>query len=110
MKKGEIWDSFFDPTLGSEQSGRRPAVIISGNLVNDNVRTVIVCPLTSKLKEYKGNLILDPNDRNGLDKRSEVMTIHVRSLSKERLKRKIGEINDSEMAVIIESLDKIIRY
>ena len=110
MKKGEIWDAFFDPTLGSEQSGRRPAVIISGNLVNDNVRTVIVCPLTSKLKEYKGNLILDPNDRNGLDKRSEVMTIHVRSLSKERLKRKIGEINDSEMAVIIESLDKIIRY
>ncbi len=110
MKKGEIWDSFFDPILGSEQSGRRPAVIISGNLVNDNVRTVIVCPLTSKLKEYKGNLILDPNDRNGLDKRSEVMTIHVRSLSKERLKRKIGEINDSEMAVIIESLDKIIRY
>ena len=110
MKKGEIWDSFLDPTLGSEQSGRRPAVIISGNLVNDNVRTVIVCPLTSKLKEYKGNLILDPNDRNGLDKRSEVMTIHVRSLSKERLKRKIGEINDSEMAVIIESLDKIIRY
>ena len=110
MKKGEIWDAFFDPTLGSEQSGRRPAVIISGNLVNDNVRTVIVCPLTSKLKEYKGNLILDPNERNGLDKRSEVMTIHVRSLSKERLKRKIGEINDSEMAVIIESLDKIIRY
>ena len=110
MKKGEIWDAFFDSTLGSEQSGRRPAVIISGNLVNDNVRTVIVCPLTSKLKEYKGNLILDPNDRNGLDKRSEVMTIHVRSLSKERLKRKIGEINDSEMAVIIESLDKIIRY
>ena len=110
MKKGEIWDSFFDPMLGSEQSGRRPAVIISGNLVNDNVRTVIVCPLTSKLKEYKGNLILNPNDKNGLDKTSEVMTIHIRSLSKERLKRKIGEISDSEMAVIIESLDKIIRY
>jgi mRNA interferase MazF len=110
MKKGEIWDAFFDPTLGSEQAGRRPAVIISGNLVNDNVRTVIVCPLTSKLKEYKGNLVLDPNDRNGLDKRSEVMTIHIRSLSKERLKRKVGEINDSEMAVIIDSLDKIIRY
>ncbi len=110
MKKGEIWDSFFDPMLGSEQSGRRPAVIITGNLVNDNVRTVIVCPLTSKLKEYKGNLILNPNDKNGLDKTSEVMTIHVRSLSKERLKRKIGEISESEMAVIIESLDKIIRY
>lgn len=110
MKKGEIWDSFFDPMLGSEQSGRRPAVIISGNLVNDNVRTVIVCPLTSKLKKYKGNLILNPNDKNGLDKTSEVMTIHIRSLSKERLKRKIGEISDSEMAVIIESLDKIIRY
>ncbi|HNU59861.1 MAG TPA: type II toxin-antitoxin system PemK/MazF family toxin, partial [Aquaticitalea sp.] len=34
MKQGEIWDVYFDPIKGSEQGGRRPAVIISGNLAN----------------------------------------------------------------------------
>ena len=110
MKQGEIWDVFLDPTLGSEQSGRRPAVIISGNLVNNNIRTLIVCPLTSKLKNYEGNLVLSPNDRNGLKSKSEVMTIHIRSLAKERFKRKIGKITNSEMSVILESLSKIIKY
>ena len=110
MKQGEIWDVFLDPTLGSEQSGRRPAVIISGNLVNNNIRILIVCPLTSKLKNYEGNLILSPNERNGLKSKSEVMTIHIRSLAKERFKRKIGKLTNSEMSVILESLSKIIKY
>lgn len=110
MKKGEIWEVFLDPTMGSEQSGRRPAVVISGNLANKHLNTVIVCPLTSKLKNYHGNLIIDPNIRNGLKRKSEVMSVHVRSISKERLKKKMGHFNASEMNVIIENLEKIIKY
>ncbi len=110
MKKGEIWDVYLDPVKGSEQGRRRPAVILSGDLVNANLKTLIVCPLTSKLKNYHGNLILEPNQINGLSKRSEVMTIHIRSISKERLKVKIGQINKTEMDLILESLHKIITY
>jgi mRNA interferase MazF len=96
--------------LGSEQGGRRPAVIISGNMVNRNINTIIVCPLTSSLKNYEGNLILKPNDRNGLQQISEVMTIHVRSISKERFKKKIGYISKDELSIIFESLNKILKY
>ncbi|HNQ26831.1 MAG TPA: type II toxin-antitoxin system PemK/MazF family toxin [Aquaticitalea sp.] len=110
MKQGEIWDVYFDPIKGSEQGGRRPAVIISGNLANANLNTVIVCPLTSKLKNYHGNLVVTPNDINGLSKKSEVMTVHIRSVSKERLKQKIGRFNSDELAVVIQSLNKIIKY
>lgn len=110
MKQGEIWEVYLDPVKGSEQGGRRPAVIISGNLVNSNLKTVIVCPLTSKLKNYHGNLIVNPSKRNGLKAKSEVMTIHVRSLSKERFKNKLGVFNDKEMSVVIEGLNKIIKY
>ncbi len=110
MKQAEIWEVYFDPTIGSEQNGRRPAVIISGNLANKHLNTVIVCPLTSKLKNYHGNLIVSPNKINGLQKKSEVMSVHVRSISKERFKRKVGHFNKSEMATIIESLEKIIKY
>jgi mRNA interferase MazF len=110
MKKGEIWEVFLDPTIGSEQSGRRPAVVISGNLANKHLNTVIICPLISKLKNYHGNLIVNPNSKNGLKRKSEVMSVHVRSISKERLKKKLGHFNDNEMGVVIENLEKIIKY
>jgi mRNA interferase MazF len=110
MRQKEIWEVFFDPVLGSEQGGRRPAVIVSGNMVNKNINTIIVCPLTTSLKHYEGNLILQPTDSNGLIKTSEVMTIHIRSISKQRFKKKIGKISASELDIILESLDKIIKY
>src|SRR5690606_36278094 len=93
MKQAEIWEVYFDPVLGSEQGGRRPALIISGNLANTNLNTIIACPLTSNLKNYQGNLILKPNATNGLLKESEIMTIHIRSLSKERFLKKLGVIS-----------------
>ncbi|GGD86740.1 type II toxin-antitoxin system PemK/MazF family toxin [Planktosalinus lacus] len=110
MKHGDIYEVYLDPVMGSEQGGRRPAVILSGNLANANLKTVIICPLTSKVKNYYGNLILEPNKINGLAKKSEVMTIHTRSISKERLKAKLGNLNNAEMSVIIQSLEKIIKY
>jgi mRNA interferase MazF len=110
MKKGEIYEVYLDPILGSEQGGRRPAVIISGNLANANLNTVIICPLTSKLKHYHGNLILKPDELNGLKKVSEVMTIHIRSISKQRIKIKIGQLKTDEVESILESLNKIIKY
>ncbi|PVW17298.1 type II toxin-antitoxin system PemK/MazF family toxin [Marixanthomonas spongiae] len=110
MKQGDIYEVYLDPTLGSEQSGRRPAVIFSGNLVNELVNTVIVCPLTSKLKRYKGNLIVEPTKENGLSKTSEVMTIHIRSISKERILKKYGKLTEAEFEQIVESLYKIIKF
>lgn len=110
MKQGDIYEVYLDSTVGSEQSGRRPAVIFSGNLVNKLVNTVIVCPLTSKLKRYKGNLIIEPTKENGLTKTSEAMTIHIRSISKERILKKYGKLTEAEFNQIVESLNKIIKF
>lgn len=110
MKKGDLFEVYLDPVIGSEQGGRRPVVIISGNLANANLNTVIICPLTSKLKNYHGNLIVFPNKVNGLSKKSEIMTIHIRSVSKERLKNKLGNLTTSEMDKVVVSLQKIIKY
>jgi len=110
MKQGEIWEMYFDPVKGSEQGGRRPAVIISGNLLNQYLNVVIVCPLTTKIKNYKGNLILEPNETNGLEKTSEVLTFHVRSVSKDRLKNKLGVIPSYDMEFIKSTLNDILRY
>jgi len=110
MKQGEIWEMYFDPTKGSEQKGRRPAVIISGNLLNKYLSVVIVCPLTTSIKNYKGNVVLEPTSLNGLAKTSEVLTFHIRSVSKERLKNKLGRINNKELETIKQGLSDILRY
>jgi len=110
MRQGEIWEMYFDPVKGSEQGGRRPAVIISGNLLNQYLNVVIVCPLTTKIKKYKGNLILEPNAENGLEDISEVLTFHVRSVSKDRLKNKLGEISMKDVEFIKSTLNDILRY
>lgn len=110
MKQCEIWNANLNPIRGSEQAGFRPVVIISGNLLNANTRIVIACPLTSKLKNYHGNVILKPNAKNGLSKKSEILTIHVRSISKEKLVERVGSISKEEFEQIKMCLGDILRY
>lgn len=110
MRQGEIWEMYFDPVKGSEQDGRRPAVIISGDLLNQYLNVVIVCPLTTKIKNYKGNLILEPDEANGLESKSEVLTFHVRSVSKDRLKNKLGSIAQKDVEFVKSTLNDILRY
>lgn len=109
MRQGEIWFADLNPTKGSEQAGFRPIVILSGNLLNKYLSVVISAPLTSKIKNYQGNPVIEPNDRNGLTKSSELMMFHIRSISKERLVRKVGEISSNELKKALETLDDLMR-
>lgn len=110
MKQCEIWYTNLNPVKGSEQRGFRPVVIISGNVVNQYLNVVIACPLTTKVKGYKGNVILEPNTENGLSLPSEVLTFHIRSISKERLVKRIGLISNTELEEIKHCLGDILKY
>lgn len=110
MKQGEIWNANLNPTKGSEQAGFRPVVIISGNLLNQHLNVVIVVPLTTKIKKYKGNPILNPSKSNGLKAESEMLMFHIRSVSKERLVSRMGNIEPSEMERSIKTLNEIFIY
>lgn len=110
MQQGEIWMADLNPSKGSKQAGWRPVVIVSGNLANTYLNTVICCPLTTKVKNYKGNVILNPNASNKLKKVSEILTFHIRSISKERLVEKRGKITEEELTEIKKGFDEIWRY
>ena len=109
MKQGEIWYADLNPVKGSEQYGYGPVVIISGNVLNTYLQIVIACPLTSKIKNYKGNIVLSPSKDNGLNETSEVMVFHIRSISKTRLVKKIGHITSGQLSYILEGLQDILR-
>lgn len=110
MKQGEIWYADLKPAKGSKQQGYRPIVIISGNVLNTYLQIVIACPLTSRIKNYKGNIILSPDNQNGLAETSEVMVFHIRSISKARLVKKVGNITSTQLSQLKEGLNDILRY
>ena len=80
MKQGEIWYADLEPAKGSEQAGKRPVVIVSGTAMNISLQIVMVCPLTSVIKNIKGCVIINKNEINNLKKNSEVLVLQVRTI------------------------------
>jgi mRNA interferase MazF len=110
MLQGELWYVDLNPVKGSEQAGFRPVVILSGNLANKYLQTLICCPLTSKIKNYKGNIVLTPNKINGLTEDSEILTHQIRSFSKEQMVKKIGNVSNVEIEELKVCLNEILKY
>jgi len=108
MKKREIWNVFLDPVIGSEQSGNRPAVIVSGNNLNNNLDVIWVCPLSSSIHKFEGNPILKPNAENGLKNESEIMVFQIMSISKKRFKKKLGSISTKQMEEISATINDML--
>lgn len=99
-----------NPVKGSEQRGIRPVVIVSGNAMNDNFGICIVCPLSSKIKNHAGGIVLTKDEINGLEQNSEVITFQIRAISKERLIRKLGELSKLQLETIKTGLNEILTY
>ena len=110
MKQGEIWNCNLNPSRGSEKSGFRPVVIVSGNLLNSHLPIVIVMPLTTKIKNYKGNPVLKPSKSNGLKTPSEMLVFHIRSIAKDRLIEKLGIVREDELSLAARTLNDILRF
>ncbi len=110
MKQREIWLADLNPVKGSEQKGIRPVVIISGNSMNDNTGICIICPLSTRIKNYAGCLVLKKDGINGLDQDSEVITFQVRTISQERLIIKMGEVSRSQLQILKTGLLEILTY
>lgn len=110
MIQGEIYLAKLEPVEGSEQGGTRPVVIISGNTMNEHFNVVICCPISKQIKNYNGCVVLKKSDLNRLSADSEVITFQVRSLSKNRLKKKLGTITPQELSVIHRGLQDVMMY
>src|SRR5271168_1486195 len=70
-----IW-SDFDPRVGREQSGRRPALVVSPAEFCQVTELAIVCPIISRVRPFGTNVVLPP----GLPISGEILTSHVRNI------------------------------
>lgn len=110
MRKGDIWLINLNPSMGREQSGIRPVVIISGNGMNDYLKLSIVCPLTTQIKNFIGSVILLPTSKNGLDRTSEVLSFQIRTVTHKRFIKKIGFVEKEQMEELTTKINKIFKY
>lgn len=110
MLQKDIYWANLNPTKGKEQEGKRPVVVISGNTMNRNLGIFIICPISSKIKNYTGCVKLDKNKINNLTKTSEIITFQIRTIAKERMVKKIGQITDEQLKEIFYSLNEVLYY
>lgn len=104
IKRGEVWLVDFNPTVGREQAGVRPALIISVNEFNNSMASkVVAIPLTSKFKGIPLDVHLKPPDGRVV-KDSYIKCEDIRSLSKDRLIEKWGSISHKKMKDVEEKV------
>jgi len=106
LRGDTVWANL-DPTLGNEQAGKRPVLILSHNVFNENSGTVIAVALTSKEQKAGFPLTLELTSKK-LPKKSWVKISQIRTLSVNRLGKKITHLKEEEMIQIIEGLNEII--
>ena len=96
-ERGDIVWIDFSPTKGHEQSGLRPAVVISPRQYNSFSGLALVCPMTSKHKDYFFEVLVQ-----GPKGKSFVLADQVRSFDiKERIKKTTGKISEIEINEIL---------
>lgn len=96
IKRGEVWWVNFDPSISGEIKKTRPALVISNDYANEYSNRVQVVPLTSNLERCypcEAYITID-------GKKSKAMADQIMTVSKERLKNKIGLVVDSEVSIV----------
>ena len=99
MKRFEIWLVRLDPVEGSEMRKARPSVVLSPDVMNDRLRTVLIAPLTSggftapfrvpcRFANVNGQIALD----------------HLRGVDKARLVRRLGRLDATQAKTILAVL------
>ena len=70
-----VWTDF-DPSLGREQGGRRPALVVSDTLFTAATGLAVVCPITSRVRPFPTSVVLP----EGLPLQGEILLSHIRSI------------------------------
>jgi mRNA interferase MazF len=106
VHRGEIYYADLSGSIGSEQDGIRPVLIVQNDTGNRHSPTTIVVPITSRIDKVNLPVHVMISDKNcGLQKLSLVLTEQIRAIDKSRLRGKIGEISHRKMKLIDKALE-----
>ena len=88
-----------DPTEGSEIKKTRPCLVISPDDMNQFIRTVIVAPMTSRVKDYPTRVPVEFQGKHG-----QIVLDQIRTVDKTRLVKKLVKIGDATSEKVLRLL------
>ncbi len=95
-RRGEVWLVNWNPARGSEQAGRRPALVIQNNIGNEKAPTTIVAAISGTVRTYPMNVRVRPPE-GGLERPSIIKTSQMLTISKKRLEKRLGSLSQKRM-------------
>ena len=105
VKQGSIIKIDFNPVIGSEQGGIRPAVVISNNFVISKTNIVYICPITTKQGKTALNVLLDAETKT----QGAVLCAHCKAVDlKKRRHTVIEELSKDKLDEILDTITSII--
>lgn len=109
-RRGELWWVDWAPGRGSEQTGRRPAVIVQTDPANRNPRypNTIVVTLSSKGRDVPSHVRLEPTEDNGLSDVSFAKCEQVLTISKDRLQDRLGRLGTKDVRRVSAALRTVL--
>ena len=99
VKRFDVYWANLDPTICSEMKKTRPVIVVSPEVMNRNLKTVIVCPLITSSKNYPTRVKLIIAGKEGA-----VALDHIRSIDKERLVKRITSLSQTQIKVVQNNL------
>lgn len=110
MNTRDIFLVDLNPTKGAEMQKTRPCIIVSNNDIGVLPLKVVV-PFIGYKDIHKGKswlVVVEPNEANGLSKISTADTLNIRSVSDERILKKIGSIDELTYQKLIEAIKVVL--
>jgi len=105
IKRGDIYYADLSPVIGSEQGGIRPVLVIQNDVGNKYSPTIIAAAITSQINKAKLPTHIEISAQEyGLIKDSVILLEQIRTIDKQRLKEKIGHLDDELMERVNEAL------
>ncbi|PAU93188.1 transcriptional regulator [Aliifodinibius salipaludis] len=90
VQRFDVYLISLDPTQGSEIKKTRPCLVISPDEMNRHIRTVIIAPMTSTVKNYPSRVTTTFQKKRG-----QIVLDQIRTVDKQRLIKKLGTISSS---------------
>ena len=106
IQRGDVVLVSLDPVVGSEVGKRRPAVVLQNDLANRTSPTVTVIPITSIVDRVFPFQVLIPAGEGGLERESKALCEQIRTLSRKRLRDRLGRLPLQRLEEIRAALDR----
>lgn len=106
IRRGEVFLVNLDPVVGSEVGKTRPAVVLQNDLANRSSPTVTVIPISSSVERVFPFQVRIPAGEAGLDRESKALCEQIRTLSRSRLRERLGQLPPRRLEEIRAALDR----